>query len=132
MPKRHPDDEFSNHILDLLSSWSDVTPRRMFSGIGLFAHGRMFALIFDEVLYLKDSITVGKHPLAPSFEKEYIWYEREGKMVRLGYFKAPDRALEESSYLIELAKVSYQNATITKKRSKVVKPKLDPNDKRLR
>jgi DNA transformation protein len=129
MPKRHYDDDFSNHILDLLAPWSGVNPRRMFSGIGLFVHGKMFALIFDDVLYLKDSVTVGKHPLPTSFEKEYIWYEREGKEIRLGYFKAPDRALEESAYLIELAKVSYQNATLNKKKRKVVK--LDPNDKRL-
>src|SRR5580704_6821841 len=117
-------DGLTTHVLDLLAPWSIVDARRMFSGCGLFVHGTMFALIFDEVLYLKDSLDEQGQSVKTSFKKEYFEYDRQGKAVRLSYFKAPDRALEESDYLIELAKASYQSAISKKKTTKLkTKPK---------
>jgi DNA transformation protein and related proteins len=124
MQKRIEYDGLTTHILDLLAPWSIVDARRMFSGCGLFHHGTMFALILDEVLYLKDSLDEQGQPVKTSFEKEYFEYDRQSKTVRLSYFKAPDRALEEGDYLIELAKASYQSAVLKKKTTKSkTKPK---------
>ncbi len=116
MPKRIEYDGLTTHILDLLAPWSIVDARRMFSGCGLFIHGTMFALILDEVLYLKDSLDDRGLPVKTSFKKEYFEYDRKGKTIRLSYFKAPDRALEESDYLIELARASYQSAVLKRRR----------------
>jgi DNA transformation protein len=124
MQKRIEHDGLTTHILDLLLPWSIVDARRMFGGCGLFIHGTMFALILDEVLYLKDSLDEQGQPVKTSFKKEYFEYDRQGKTVRLSYFKAPDRALEEGNYLIELAKASYQSAVLKKKTTKSkTKPK---------
>lgn len=124
MPKRHDDDGLTMHILDLLAPWSLVDARRMFGGTGLFAQGRMFAIIIDDVLYLKDSLDASGQPVKEPFEKEYFEYERQDKVVRLGYFKAPEIALEDGPYLIELAKASYQSATLKKKSAAKSKPKI--------
>jgi DNA transformation protein len=122
MQKRNEYDGLTTHILDLLEPWSIVHARRMFSGWGLFVHGTMFAIILDEVLYLKDSLDELGQSVKTSFKKEYFEYDRKGKTVRLSYFKAPDRALEEGDYLIELARESYQSATLKRKTTKS-KPK---------
>jgi DNA transformation protein and related proteins len=111
MPKRNDDDGFTTHIVDLLKPWCDVEPRRMFSGVGLFANGLMFAIIFDDMLFLKDSKDENGKPIKTPFKKEYVEYERQGKTIQLGYFQAPGRALDDSRYLIELAKASYQSAS---------------------
>lgn len=114
--KRRDDDGFTAHVLDLLAPWSEVIPKRMFGGIGLFSHGRMFAIIIDDVLYMKDSKDENGIPVKTDFEKEYFEYDRNGKTVNLGYFKAPEAALEESSYLIKLANDSFRSASLPKKR----------------
>lgn len=118
--KRREDDGFTAHVLDLLAPWSEVVAKRMFGGIGLFAHGRMFAIIIDDVLYLKDSKDADGVPVKTDFEKEYFEYDRNGKTVNLGYFKAPEAALEESDYLIRLANESFRSASLpkTKQRKK--------------
>jgi DNA transformation protein len=105
------DDELTTHVADLLAPWCDIDARRMFGGIGLFAHGQMFAIIIDDDLYFKDWLDVDGKPVETDFEKEYFEYNRSGKMVRLGYFKTPERALEEGSYMIELARASYASAS---------------------
>jgi DNA transformation protein and related proteins len=106
--KYYEDEGLVAHLLDLLAPWCPVQPRRMFGGVGLFAFGKMFAIIADDVVYLKDSQT------AYSFEKEYFYYERQGKSVRLGFFKLPERSLDDGPYLIELATASYHAACSTK------------------
>jgi|688.fasta_scaffold156372_4 DNA transformation protein len=114
---RPEEDSFTAHVLDLLGPWSEVIAKRMFGGIGLFSYGRMFAIIIDDVLYLKDSKDENGIPIKTDFEKEYFEYDRNGKTVNLGYFKAPEAALEESDYLIKLANDSFRSANLAKKKS---------------
>ncbi|HEY9682173.1 MAG TPA: TfoX/Sxy family protein [Drouetiella sp.] len=120
---RPEEDSFTAHVLDLLGTWSEVVAKRMFGGIGLFSHGRMFAIIIDDVLYLKDSKDENGVSLKTDFDKEYFEYDRNGKTVNLGYFRAPEAALEESEYLIKLANDSFRSANLSakKKASKVSK-----------
>jgi len=117
--KHYEDEWLVTHLLDLLAPWCTVEPRRMFGGVGLFAFGRMIAIIADDVVYLKDSQTTY------SFEKEYFYYDRQGKSVRLGFFKLPERALDDGPYLIELATASYRAASALKK---LRKRKLSPRE----
>lgn len=52
-------------IRELFAPFRPVAAKRMFGGIGLFADGLMFGLIFDDVIYLRvDDASV------PSFERE--------------------------------------------------------------
>jgi DNA transformation protein len=116
--ERHADHRLTEHILDLLAPWCGVDARRMFGGIGLFAFGHMFAIIVDDILYLKEPKDPQGKSIPTPFEKQYFEYNRQGKIVQLGYFRAPERALEEGSYLVELATASYQTALLTKKSKK--------------
>jgi DNA transformation protein len=92
------DSEFPEHIIDLLSQ---VDPpfagsarlRRMFGGYGIFCDGVMFALIADDVLYLKvDAET------QPDFDKagaEPFVYEKAGKPVERSYMTVPGAGEED-------------------------------------
>lgn len=122
MPSREHDG-FTEHVVDLLVPWTEVTPRRMFGGVGLFAHGLMFALILDDVLYMKDTKDEHGYPVETNFEKEYFEYDRNGRTVNLGYFKAPEAALEDSAYLVALARDSFKSATLVKKKAGKTKTK---------
>ena len=45
--------EFAITLVELLAALGAVTAKRMFGGFGLYLDGLMFALIADDVLYVK-------------------------------------------------------------------------------
>jgi DNA transformation protein len=82
------------HLTDVLRPLGGVAARRMFGGAGLFRDGVMFALISDEVLYLKaDTTTI------PAFEAEnlgpFTYGTKNGKRVLTSYWRAPERLLDD-------------------------------------
>ena len=48
-----PRDEFVEHVLETMRAFGPVEPKAMFGGWGLYHAGLFFALIADNVLYLK-------------------------------------------------------------------------------
>ena len=82
------------HLMDVLRPLGGVAARRMFGGAGMFRDGLMFALIADEVLYLKaDATTV------PTFEAEqlgpFTYGTKNGNRVLTSYWQAPERLLDD-------------------------------------
>ena len=45
--------EFSAHLDDLFGPLGPIRTRRMFGGAGVFLDDAMFALVVDDVLYMK-------------------------------------------------------------------------------
>jgi DNA transformation protein and related proteins len=82
------------HLMDVLRPLGGVAARRMFSGAGLFRDGVMFALISDEVLYLKANVTT-----IPAFEAEslgpFTYGTKNGDRVLTSYWRAPERLLDD-------------------------------------
>ena len=82
------------HLTDVLRPLGGVAARRMFGGAGLFRDGVMFALISEELLYLKaDATTI------PAFEAEdlgpFTYGTKNGKRVLTSYWRAPERLLDD-------------------------------------
>ncbi len=93
--------EFRDHVLDLLAPLGPVTARRMFGGFGIYLDGVMFALIADDVLYLKvddrtrpDYEAAGSTPFRP---------RHKGKPFPLPDWEAPIAALEHGDELSDWA-----------------------------
>ena len=79
----------ADFIRDIFSAFGPVSVRRMFGGAGIFADGLMFALIADEVIYLKADAEN-----APAFEQEDLppfTYAARNRRVELSYRRMPDR-----------------------------------------
>lgn len=100
-------DGLTLHVQDLLRSWRPVLARRMFGGIGLFVDGLMFAIIIDEVLYLKETLDDSGES---DFVKEYFQYETKNGINRLYYYRVPESALDNADYLVELSNKSLKSA----------------------
>lgn len=111
-------DGLTIHVLDLLAPWQQVDAKRMFGGIGLFAAGTMFAIIIDEILYLKETLDAKGKPVPCDVERNYFEYDRNGKTVALFYYQVPEQALDDSQLMIELASESYRSACSQPKKSK--------------
>ena len=89
-----PDD-----IHDLFSAFGRVTVRRMFGGAGVYAEGIMFALIADDVIYLK-----ADEESAPAFEREalppFTYATKNGRRGVMSYRRMPDRLYDDPDELV--------------------------------
>lgn len=99
---------FDDHIADVFSAFGPIQVRRMFSGYGLFRDGLMFGLVHDDVLYLK-----GDDQNAGEFRElglAQFTYRRNGKDVRLSYFRAPDTVMDDHAEAAKWARRAFEAA----------------------
>ena len=92
-----PADEFVSHCLELLAPLGTPRARRMFGGHGLYVDELFVALIASERLYLKADAQT-----RPRFEAAGcapFVYDGQGRSVTMGYYTAPDDALESPAYM---------------------------------
>ena len=111
-------DGYVELLKDQLSELGPVSARRMFSDVGLFVDGIMFAIVIGDVLYLK-----ADDETRATFEKEGLVpfsYERSGRTVALSYWRAPERLLDDVEEMREWAAraLSVARHTSARKRSK--------------
>jgi|TARA_R110000803_G_scaffold37777_2_gene81515 DNA transformation protein len=94
------DNEFVLTVAELLAPLGHIRPNRMFGGFGLYCDGVFFAIIADDVLYLKgdaqtratyDDIGMARFAV-PS-----------GRAMTLSYFEVPGEWIENPEPLIEVA-----------------------------
>jgi len=94
---------FVESVLDLLSAWGGVSARRMFGGHGLFRQGRMFALVFGDVLYFK----VGPAN-RPDFDaagtRPFTYARKRNPATVTSYWEAPAELFDDSSAMTAWAR----------------------------
>ena len=110
---------FRELLEELFAPLGGVTIKRMFGGLGVFKETLMFALVSDDVLYLKaDEAT------APRFEGEGYgrWtYPGHKRAVAMPYWQLPERLLDEPDEFVEWARAAFEVAR--RNRTKQKKPK---------
>jgi DNA transformation protein and related proteins len=108
--------DFAAYALELLAAAGRVAAQRMFGGYGLYCEGVMFALIADDVLYLKaDDIN---RPELERAGSEPFKYEAEGRRTIMAYWRAPDEAIESRELMAPWARGALAAAL----RAKAVRP----------
>jgi len=86
-------DEFAQHMADVFRLFGPVSLRRMFSGYGVFCDGIMFGLVYQDTLYLKvDAENIANFRDQGLSQFEYV---RQGKIIGLSYYQAPETVLED-------------------------------------
>ncbi len=97
--------EYVAHIVDLLQAIGPVESKSMFGGFGVFLEGLMFGLIANNELYLKADAENRK-----DFEDQGLQafgYAKNGKEFKMGYYQAPEEALEDGELLSVWASNAY-------------------------
>jgi DNA transformation protein len=102
-----PDD-----IQELFSAFGVVAVRRMFGGAGIYAHGTMFALVADGVIYLKaDELSTS------AFEREnlppFTYGTKDGKRGVMSYRRMPERLYDDPDELATWARAALAAAQRT-------------------
>ena len=109
-------DDFSTHCLELLGTVGSARARRMFGGVGLYVDDLFVALIFAERLYLKaDAQTRERFEAAGG---QPFVYDVKGKAMSMGYFTAPDEAIESPTLMQPWARLALEAAL----RARAAKP----------
>lgn len=93
---------------ELLGSLGPVSARRMFGGWGLFHDGRMFALVAEDVLYLKVD-EVSREAFAAAGSAPFVYRSARGEGA-MGYWRAPDDALDDPESMLPWARLAWQAA----------------------
>lgn len=100
--------EFTDYLVELFEPFGTVSIRRMFGGYGVYHADVMFALVYEETLYLKADET-----LATEFTSRDLppfIYQQSGKKITLHYYQAPAEVLDDPEQAAEWAKKSYRVA----------------------
>ena len=108
--------EFVAHCLELLGSVGAARSRRMFGGHGIYVDELFVGLIAFERLYLKADAST-----RASFEAagcQPFVYDGAGKSVTMGYFSAPEEAMESSPPMQPWARLALAAAL----RARALKP----------
>ena len=98
------DREFVTHCMELLAPLGSVRVRRMFGGHGFYVDELFLALIAFDRLYLKADAQT-----RPRFEAAGcapFVYEGQGKPVTMGYFTAPEDAMESPALMQPWARLA--------------------------
>ncbi len=102
------DSELVEHCRELLAPLGAVRTKRMFGGHGFYVDELFLALIVFDRLFLK----VDAHT-RPRFEAagcEPFVYDAKGKRVALGYFSAPEDAMESPALMQPWARLALEAA----------------------
>lgn len=99
---------FVDHCQELLAPLGAVRSRRMFGGHGLYVDDIFVALIAFERLYLKvDASTRAQFEAAGC---EPFIYDKKGQALSLGYFSAPQDAMDSPTLMLPWARLALEAA----------------------
>lgn len=91
-----PPDPFHDFVMDLFADMGPVSIRRMFGGAGVYADGLMFALLADEVIYLKTDARF-RAELEAEGGVPFMWTRpSDGKVFDMAYLSLPESALDDA------------------------------------
>lgn len=110
-------DGFIDYVMELLGPFGTVGARRMFGGHGVFLDGLMFAIVSEDTLYLKaDEMNRIEFEQAGC---EIFGYTRKGKRATLGFYRAPEDAMESPELMLPWARSAYAAALRTNAKKQV-------------
>jgi DNA transformation protein and related proteins len=107
-------DQYVEYLQEVFEQFGPITARRMFGGYGIYHRGVMFALVADETLYLKADADNMSH-----FEEAGLGpfeFSKQGKVVKLSYYAAPDEIFDDSNEAATWALRSYEAALRSQKK----------------
>ncbi|WP_010321634.1 TfoX/Sxy family protein [Marinobacterium stanieri] len=103
-----PENEFVQNLHEVFALFGPVRARRMFGGYGIYHDGLMFALVADNMLYLKtDNLSRAAFEAQGLTPFEYV---KNGKPIKMSYYLAPDEIFEDAEVAREWASLAFAAA----------------------
>jgi len=97
-------EDFVAWVLEQLAPLGRIVARRMFSGHGIYCDGLFIAIVMNDTLYLK-----ADEDTRPQFERAgsaRFEYRRKGRDASIGYYTAPEEAIDSPAALAAWARLA--------------------------
>ncbi|MBB5017849.1 DNA transformation protein [Chitinivorax tropicus] len=98
--------EFVEHMKEQLAPLGSITSRAMFGGYGIYLEGTCFAIVDDDVFYVK----VDDHT-RPDFEEHklrpFSYAKKDGSTASMSYYPLPAEVMEDREMLLNWAQTAY-------------------------
>lgn len=105
--------EFTTYLNDVFKHFGPIHAKRMFGGYGVYHQDLMFALVANDVLYLKaDAESAAFFEQVGLTRFEYI---KDGKMTRMSYYTAPEEIFDDADVAKVWAVRAYEAALRSRK-----------------
>jgi DNA transformation protein len=118
--------EFVEYLHEVFEAFGPIRTKRMFGGYGVYRDELMFALVANDLLYLKADVESAAH-----FEERGLKpfeYVKNGKRMNMSYFLAPEEIFDDPDEAKLWASRAYEAALRSKRAKK--KPAAPPNSSR--
>lgn len=97
--------EFREYLRDLFQGLGPVEVKRMFGGAGLYLDDACFALVVDEVIFMRGDARIG-----PAFEaagsERWVYENATRGPVAMPYWRLPDSAQDDPDEAVAWARLS--------------------------
>jgi len=100
--------DFIDYLRELLADVGPVTARAMFGGHGLYRDGVLFAVAFEDGLYLK--VDAQTQALFEAQGSQPFTYRHGGRSIRMSYWSAPVEAMDSAAAMAPWARLALQAA----------------------
>ena len=106
MPKRT---DFTNWVEEQLAPLGAIRIKSMFGGFGIYADELFFAIIDDDVLFLKTD-DLNRSRFIEAGAVPFTSPTKDGIQQALSYHAVPDGALDDTDELLEWAQLALDSA----------------------
>jgi DNA transformation protein and related proteins len=97
---------FKEFLIEQMAGFGPVTIRPMFGGAGVMRDGLMFALIDDEVIYLKADDTTKAAFVAENLS-QFTYMSKSDKMMEMAYWHIPERCLDDPDEMANWCRTAF-------------------------
>jgi DNA transformation protein len=111
-----------DHCLELLAPLGRTRARRMFSGHGLYIDDLCVAIIIRDTLFLKTA-EADRGAFQAAGCTPFTYETRNGERVAMGYWSAPDAAMESPAEMVPWARRALAAAVAARAKAPRKKPK---------
>ena len=103
------DPDFGEWVREQFAALGQLKIKRMFGGAAVYAHGLIFALLDDGVVWLKAD-EVNAPLLAAAGARQFTFPAKDGKVMTMAYWSLPESALDDPDEAVAWARQSIDAA----------------------
>lgn len=97
--------DYRDYICDLFAGLGPVQVRRMFGGAGVYLEDACFALIIDDVIFMRSDEALGAL-YAEAGSEQWVYEHKKRGVVTMPYWRLPDAAQDDPDEAVAWARRS--------------------------